>query len=165
LASKEDQNIYDVDSVPNDFTLSDPDHLNAFEINNLYNHWMTRQNLRLAPFIILNPAPHHEKAVRKSEKAKGKKKAPYVDVSSDDEEEGGNSEMDNDVDFPGRFSSSMKFGPPVGSQKEGSSSKQRFDDPVPIAGPSNVHSPEVQLKKGRGKANDGKVGILTIYDQ
>lgn len=95
LASQAGQIIYSVDSVPQNFTLSDPDHLNAFQIDSLYHHWLKRQKKKLAPFIVLNPSPNHTAVSKKSEKAKGKEKKEYVDVSTEDEgglDEDGNTE-------------------------------------------------------------------------
>jgi hypothetical protein len=89
LASKDDQSIFSVDSVPDGFILIDPDHLNAFKINSLYNHWLTRQKKGLAPFVILEASPMHEpfrKKSKKTVKAKGKGKMKYVEVNSDEAE-------------------------------------------------------------------------------
>jgi hypothetical protein len=97
LASEEGQNIFLTDSVPEGFTLSDPDHINADKINKLYNHWLSRQNEGLPPFVVLNSSPNHasdEMKSKKSEKAKGKQKAKYVDVNSDE---------DGDVDLEGEL--------------------------------------------------------------
>jgi hypothetical protein len=88
LASKEDQTIYSTECVPDNFTLSDPDHLKTFQIEELYKHWLARQRKGLEPFVILNSSPQHgsSRKSQKSAKAKGKKKMEYVEV--DDEQEG-----------------------------------------------------------------------------
>jgi hypothetical protein len=65
--------------------LGDPDHLNILQVNSLLNHWLDRQRRKLAPFIILNPSPLHQKALKISDKAKGKKKIHYEPVNTDDE--------------------------------------------------------------------------------
>jgi hypothetical protein len=100
LASKDDQTIFSLDSVPEDFTLSDPDHLNAFKIDLLYNHFLSRQRKGLPPFVVLNGGPLHGQSEKskKSEKAKGKRKAEYVDVgdSEDDGEVGDEDDVDPD---------------------------------------------------------------------
>jgi hypothetical protein len=88
LASKDDQMIFSVDSVPKDFCLSDPDHLNGYQIDSLYTHLLGRQRKGLAPFIVLKGS--HQEKPQKSAKAKGKRKAEYVDVSDAGEDhEGG----------------------------------------------------------------------------
>lgn len=74
LAAKEDQEIYDPDCVPDDFVLSDPDHLTVNQISKLYRHWEARQNRRLSPFVVFKPGPHHQAARTKSTKAKGKQR-------------------------------------------------------------------------------------------
>ena len=86
LAAKEDQNIISPESVPENFTLSDPDHLDIPQINTLYNHWLDRQRKGLPPFVVINPSPLHAHLVKKSSTVKqGKKKKTYVPVRSDDE--------------------------------------------------------------------------------
>ena len=86
LASKADQTIFSEDSVPENFILSDPDHLNGFQINDLYSHWLKRQQKKLSPFVILNASPQHKTSIRKSSKAMGKRKMEYVEVDSNDED-------------------------------------------------------------------------------
>jgi hypothetical protein len=87
LASKENQTIYSEDSVPEGFTLSDPDHLTGSQIETLYLHWRNRQQKKLSPFVILNASPQHQATVKKmSAKAKGKRKIDYVPVSSSEDE-------------------------------------------------------------------------------
>jgi hypothetical protein len=87
LASKDDQTIFSVQSVPKNFRLSDPDHLKTPKIEQLYTHWLRRQDKGLKPFVVLNASPNlggNAKKSQKSEKAKGKGKMRYVDVGSDD---------------------------------------------------------------------------------
>jgi hypothetical protein len=102
--------------------LSDPDHLNAFKINELYSHWLKRQSKGLSPFIVLNSIPQHGVAPKKSGNGKGKKKAEWVDVGTDDENEGskpsGDDEQGQNLDETevdsdeGQISPDAKFGPP-----------------------------------------------------
>ena len=127
--------------------MSDPDHLKAFEIDSLYNHWLTRQSKGLTPLIILNSIPQHGVAKKKSEKAKGKRKIDYVHVNTDDEEvqsdagaAGGNDERSGD-DEETRKSTPPKIGPPSGKPKKTGSSTQE-------AGPSGTRQP--------GNKKDGK---------
>ena len=96
LAAKDGQMIYSPDCVPKGFCLSDPDHLTGLEITNLYSHWLGHQKKKLQPFVISNAGTLHGMFVEKSEKAKGKKKMEYVDVSSKDgsEEEDGEASSD-----------------------------------------------------------------------
>ena len=86
LVAKEDQNIISPESVPENFMLSDPDHLDIPQINLLYDHWLDRQRKGLPPFVVINPSPLHAHLVKKSSTVKqGKKKKIYVPVRSDDE--------------------------------------------------------------------------------
>lgn len=87
LAAKEDQNIFSDECTPKKFQLMDPDHLTSSEIDSLYNHWAGRQRKGLQPFIILNASPQHAAFVKKSEKVKGKREIPYVEVSEDEDSE------------------------------------------------------------------------------
>lgn len=67
--------------------MSDPDHLNADKIEQLYTHWLRRQTKGLKPFVVLNASPNlggNAKKSQKSEKAKGKEKMRYEDVGSGD---------------------------------------------------------------------------------
>ena len=115
LASKDDQDIYSPDSVPEGFKLIDPDHLPSANINSLYNHWLKHQKKGLCLFIVLKAGPHHVAIEKKSEKSKGKAKMDYLDVSDDSDEEeeedkgkedkNGEEEKEVDVVPP-------KFGPP-----------------------------------------------------
>ena len=104
LAAKPDQNIFSTDSVPEGFTLSDPDHLNTFKIEALYLNWLRRQKKGLPPFVIINASPQHgvtRKKSQKSAKAKGKEKMEYVEVCSQDEsvkENGGEDGEERDDD-------------------------------------------------------------------
>lgn len=148
LASKDGQEIFSTDSVPDGFCLSDPDHLNASAINNLYAHWLKRQDEGLAPFIILNPSPLHERALKKPQKVKERKKMAYVEVDSDEQDEEQNDEKDEkeeedleETEGAGkhgdddRMPSSIKYGPPIGKPKK----KVIFSkDPTPVAGPSTL---------------------------
>ena len=77
--AEEGQTIYSTNSVPEGFVLSDPDHLKSKSINALYSHLLQRQNEGLAPFIVLNPGLHHERAVKKLDKGKGKARMEYDD--------------------------------------------------------------------------------------
>jgi hypothetical protein len=94
LASKDDQEIYSSDCAPKKFCLSDPDHYSAFKINSLYTHWLGRQDKGLQPFIILNANPRHGRFVKKSQKSKGKAKAEYIDVNSEEDEVRSEDEVD-----------------------------------------------------------------------
>jgi hypothetical protein len=86
LAAKDDQEIYDPVCVPDDFVLSDPDHLTVNQISSLYRHWEARQDRNLPPFVVLKPGPNHQAAPRKSRKGKGKERQiDYEHVSTDDE--------------------------------------------------------------------------------
>ena len=82
LVAKDGQTIYSPNCVLKGFCLSDPDHLTGLEITNLYSHWLGHQKIKLQPFVISNAGPLHRMFVEKSEKAKGKKKMEYVNVSS-----------------------------------------------------------------------------------
>jgi hypothetical protein len=126
LSKQPDQNIYATECVPEGFVLSDPDHLTSSQINSLYNHWLDRQNQGLEPFIIRNPNPSHRRKVKKVPKAKGKgkEKASWVDVKTDDEDVG--SELDDAVISP-----ATKIGPPTKKTK-------RKDYPNAIAGSSKL---------------------------
>jgi hypothetical protein len=135
LAAKDDQTIYSPECVPEGFSLSDPDHLLASNIIALYRHWLGRQKKGLAPFIVLNPSPLHGLMIKKSEKAKGKKKADYLDVSDDpvdkgddeeDEEEEEDDDEDEDEDEPP--APSLKFGPPNTKMKPVKTKKTQSED-------------------------------------
>ena len=65
LAAKEDQNIISPNLVPENFTLSDPDHLDIPQINSLYKHWLDRQRKGLPPFVVINPSPLHAHLIKK----------------------------------------------------------------------------------------------------
>jgi hypothetical protein len=159
LASQTGQTIFSIDSVPENFILSDPDHLNIFQINALYGHWHTRQNKKLQPFIVLNASPNHVVAAKTSEKAKGKQKMPYVDVSDSDGEmevngmaggdEGEDAVVDDDFqDMP----LGSKIGPPIGSWKVTPPSTHRDKHPALVAGPSKLGSGKQSLIKKDAKA-------------
>ena len=115
LASKEDQDIYSPDSVPEGFRLIDPDHLPSTNINSLYNHWLQRQKKGLCPFVVLKAGPHHV-AMEKPVKSKGKAKMEYLDASDDsdaqeEEDKGNDEEEEEDLEPP-------KFGPPSRKRKK-----------------------------------------------
>jgi hypothetical protein len=86
------------DCVPEGFSLSDPDHLQASNVIALYRHWLGRQRQGLAPFIVLNPSPLHGPIIKKSDKGKGKKPQRYEDVSDDPVDDDGEEEDGDDVD-------------------------------------------------------------------
>ena len=101
LASKDDQSIYSAESVPTGFVLGDPDHHNSFQINELYNHWLSRQN-KCLPLVVLNAGPLHQPSLKKSQKsdkAKGKGKMKYIEVdeSVEDDDEDGDEDGDDEV--------------------------------------------------------------------
>ena len=125
LASKENQTVFDPQCVPENFVLSDPDHLHGSQIISLYIHWLARQAKKLPPFIILK-SPIHQEQEDMSAKARGKRKMEYVEVNSEDEEvksmgeegdrlEGDPSDDDED-DFGEKVvSAGVKVGPPMGN--------------------------------------------------
>jgi hypothetical protein len=152
LASKDGQEIYSPDSVPQEFCLSDPDHYSAFKIDSLYKHWLERQKKGLQPFVIVNPSPRHEKKVKRSHKGKAKAKADWVDVNSEGEqdeieqeqeeekEEEEQQEPDDDdfSDVNEEQSSATKYAPPLGP-KIGPPIGRKKQFPVsPVAGPSTL---------------------------
>lgn len=168
MASKEDQTIYCEESVPKGFILSDPDHLQGIQIESLYSHWLGRQKKKLRPFIILNASPQHQFSVRKSAKAKGKKRQiDYVPVSTSGEEESSGddeSNLDEEDREEGQISPPIKVGPPnrksaknISERNEGSSKapptpkksqKMKQKAPVsparqPTPGPSKLRRPEI----------------------
>lgn len=140
LASKEDQDIYSPESVPDGFVLSDPDHLTGTQIESLYLHWLGRQQKKLSPFIMLKASPQHQTTVRMSEKAKGKRKIPYHDVVTSDEGEGSRDgsdvpagdENDEDEDDKGEeeISPGVKRGPPNRNSMKKQHSSQKVGEPV-----------------------------------
>jgi hypothetical protein len=163
IASKRGQKIFSPDSVPKGFILSDPDHLKAYKINELYNHWLTRQSKGLSPFIVLNSIPHHGVAPKKSGDGKGKKKAEWVDVGTDDDDEGSKSSGDDEknqnpfeteVDSDeGQISPDAKFGPPrTVAKKTTSSATQKNETPAKVAGPSKLPSLDNLLKSKTNEA-------------
>jgi hypothetical protein len=137
LAAKDDQVIYSRDSAPEDFTLSDPDHLPGFQIEALYRHWLNRQQRKLCPFVILNASPQHQSSVRTSAKAKGKRKADYVPVSSSEDDQNSDdddqtSDGDKDADQEEEaMTPPIRIGPP-------NRKTQRVDKEEPIAGSSKL---------------------------
>jgi hypothetical protein len=117
LAAKDDQEIFDARCVPEDFVLSDPDHLPGAQITSLYLHWVARQRRKVPAFVVLKPGPLHQAAPKKSMKAKGKRKMEYVEVDSDDEEVKSAGEKDEQEQEEQRLDQDdiaprMKFGPP-----------------------------------------------------
>ena len=131
----------------------DPEHLPTFKINSLYNHLLGRQKKRLQPFIVKNPGPLHEKCMaKKSAKAKGKMKE-WVDVSTDngeddeeeeddnkeEEEEEDNNEEEKESDDEKSGPQTLKFGPPVGIQKDPPSSEPER--------PSNLSTSKLIIQK------------------
>lgn len=180
LASQENQNIFLPECVPENLSLGDPDHLKAAEINLLYTHWIRRQKKRLPPFIILKSNPQHGVAAKVSEKAKGKRKAEWVNVHSDDDsvadEGGANSDGGSDVGDEDRggvedkdeeeeeeedATQPVKKGPPLGAKK--------IDQTlITASGSSKLPPPKARLTKkaikGTNSANTPaqkslKVGI------
>jgi len=142
--------------------LSDPDHLKSNSINALYSHLLERQNKGLVPFIVLNPGPHHDRAVKKSDKAKGKAKMKYVEVSEGDEgEEKSEEENREDSKLDSRPENSeseeeleeleepearvVRFGPPIKKKKE--KDQIQVSDDNGVAGPSTLSPPKNSNKK------------------
>lgn len=176
MASNEDQTIFSPDSVPENFVLGDPDHLNSFKISVLYNHWLTRQRKGLPPFVVLNAGPLHHPLEKKSQttvKGKGKEKKRYFESGDEeeekeDEDDKANDEVDGEDDVNPEYDavmedeggdaseresgmpgpSSRKIGPPVG--------KKRIDVPSgrdprspPVPGPSKLPPPKRPQKKAK----------------
>ena len=134
----------------------DPDHITAAKIDNLYSHFLDRQRNKLPPFIVLNPSPLHEPFMKKrSEKAKGKKKMEWEDVSTDDGEvsndggDGGEEEMDSRRLEGARRG--MKFGPPKGVPL----SSQPDQSQNQIAGPSKL-APRKQQSNEKNTDDRGR---------
>ena len=175
MAAKDDQTIYSEDCIPDGFILSDPDHLNSTQIEALYNHWIGRQKKKLSPFVILNAIPQHQRTVKKSSKAKGKRKMEYVEVGSNDEEvksedgeeqeeeeedqaEVGNDpgdweEFDEVKDEEKEVSPEPKYGPPIGMTKKYQPSTELDLRPNAAAGPSKIHPPKHTSKKTLKQTN------------
>ena len=173
LASKDDQQIYDPDCVPEGFVLEDLEHVRTGPIISLYRHLIRRQDEGLKPFIILNCGPKHSKAETKSVKGKGKAKAKYVDVTtneeSDESEDEDKEEKDEDEEEKDKeiregsesdksedkvTSPPKKIGPP----------KRKFqqlsDDDQPAAGSSTLPPVKHASKKDLQvkKTKEGKTG-------
>ena len=190
LAAKPDQKIFSPDSVPKDFTLSDPDHLNAFKIEALYHHLLDRQKKGLSPFVVLNPGPLHGafgKKAQKSGKAKGKQKILYVEVGSEDGEEDEekvdgekddtpdeeleqedvdkNEEEEEEGDDDEEIRSVVNYGPP---NRRGNPSTPPLSQ---VAGPSRLpsakHSPKKKNPKNRkaAKAEEMKDGKRSLVKE
>ena len=132
LAAKEDQTIYSPECVPEGFSLSYLDHLPGSGIISLYQHWLEHQKKRQAPFIVLNLSPLHGPMFKKSDKAKGKKKVDYMEVSKDPDE---NEDEEDDQED--------------GDGDEGDDSHRNEDEPpapIPKFGPLNTKKPIVPPK-------------------
>jgi hypothetical protein len=159
IASQDGQNIFSPDSVPKGFVLSDPDHLKAFSINELYTHWLTRQSKGLSPFIVLNSIPQHGVAPKKSEVAKGKRKVEWVNVGTDDEDEDSKSSGDDEKEVDsdeGEISPDAKFGPPRRTVKKSTSSTTQNNETS--AGSSKLPSLDKPSKpKTKKSSNRGEV--------
>lgn len=78
--------VYSPASVPEGFIMGDPDHLKAFDIDALYDHWLKRQSKGLTPFVILKSAPQHKVKTKKTAKGKGKRKMGGPDGPADDDD-------------------------------------------------------------------------------
>ena len=173
LAGKYDQTIFSRDCAPDGFLLADPDHLTGLKIDQLYNHWLRRQQKKLSPFVILNASPQHAILHRKSAKAMGKRKMDYQEVYSDDQEvqtedegeQGGeqeeeeqeeeqedeDKEVDEGADDNGEeedIPPPRKYGPPNGKAKKSQPSTQ-LDERPNAAGPSKT-PPAKRTPKKKG---------------
>lgn len=166
LAATEDQTIYSPDSVPEGFTLKDPDHTTAPNINALYTHWIARQRKGLVPLVILNAGPLHAHLVKKSAKVKGKKKMEYVEVDTEDDglqdevdrgntPDGGEGESGEELPVP-------KIGPPTGKGRN-----RRVEDRNQVAGPSEKPplKPKRKEKKKGEKATVEESGLEETAQQ
>jgi hypothetical protein len=157
LAAKEDQDIYDPVCVPDDFVLSDPDHLTVNQISTLYRHWEARQNRNLPPFVVLKPGPNHQAAPPKSRKAKGKQRQiDYQHVSTDEEEV----QQEEDVED---ISSRVNFAGPKSRRDErniaGPSKRRPLDegqnlDLQPEDAPIEKSRPTARPKSNKRKAEE-----------
>jgi hypothetical protein len=128
--------------------LSDPDHLKAFEIDVLYNHWLQRQAKGLTPLVILNSSPQHTVSKKLSEKARGKRKIGYVDVNSDDddvedkgERSGGDGEKLVD-DEAAEKSPAPKIGPPRAKRQKTSIQAAEPSKIPPLEGKKKTKGPK-----------------------
>ena len=111
--------------------MSDPDHVPGHQIEKLYRHWLDRQRKGLRPLVILNPGPLHLTSQKKISKGKGKaRNLPYVEVSTDNSEGGGDDGGSDDEQAEGgdggfdkgdrsseNLQESPKRGPPIGKRK------------------------------------------------
>jgi hypothetical protein len=158
LASKEDQTIYCEESVPKGFILSDPDHLQGTQIESLYSHWLGRQKKKLRPFIILNASPQHQFSVRKSAKAKGKKRQiDYVPVSTSGEEDSSGddeSNLDEEDREEGQISPPIKVGPPNRKSAKNISERNEGSSKAPPT-PIKIGPPNPKSTKNIGEQNEG----------
>jgi len=167
LASKDRQQIYSPLSVPDGFTLSDPDHLKTYQIETLYRHLLKRQSNGLTCFKVLKSVPHHGVARKLSEKAKGKTKMEYVQVNSDDEEvksfddEQKEDEMEKDneeEDVP----PSVKIGPPRKKRRKSPPSADIEKTPTQVAGSSKMPLPQNKSKSKKSAKTRPVVGPVSI---
>lgn len=155
LASKDDQMIYSTDCVPNDFRLSDPDHLKSCSIDALYSHWLGRQRKGLSPFIVLGAGPLHSVPEKMSKKAKGKQKVRYQSVHTSDDSgvensdgrgldtEGGGSGSETEEGPEVKKPPAPKIGPPKRKafHREPTSQEAGPSNPTPIKDRSNKKPP------------------------
>jgi hypothetical protein len=154
IASKPRQQIYSPVSVPDGFTLSDPDHLKTFQIETLYRHLLKRQSKGLTCFKILKSIPHHGVARKLSEKAKGKKKMEYVHVDSEDDEvKSSEDDQTNEEEDEGEkedeeedVSPLVKIGPPGRNGQKSIPNGHIERTPPQVAGSSKTPLPQKQSK-------------------
>ena len=164
LASKEDQKIFSPDSVPDNFILSDPNHLGVPQINSLYNHWLEKQCKGHPPFIMINASPLHAHLTSKSSKVKErKKKMEYVPLGSDDESVKGDEEDvgddDDDVqkDEAEDILKAVKRGPPT--KKRNLQQEEAENVPKTVKrGP-----PTTKRRKPNGKPQKKNANIPPAY--
>src|ERR1700679_821275 len=159
LAKKTDQNIYSTDCVPDAFVLDDPDHIKTDDINRLYNLWLQRQSDGLSPFIILHANSKHGTKAKKPKKGKGKQKASWVEVGSDDEDVRSEEEEEVEMEEP------VKIGPPSRKGKSyndagpsGSTQKVVFSQRIFYLFIADIIS-NLQVKTSNGEASNGRVPV------
>jgi hypothetical protein len=166
LAAREDQTIFSLDSVPENFSLSDPDHLTAAQINELCNHWLARQRRGLAPFVVTNASPLHAVPAKPMKNGKGKEKMKYVHVNTDDESVVEEEEDGNVRDEAEGEPQALKYGPPTGRGLKNPPSLRFAEKPIAEAGPSHRKAPKASKDVRKAKkpkqveetAEDGDVG-------
>jgi len=167
LASKPQQQIYSPLCVPDGFTLSDPDHLKTSQIDTLYRHLLKRQSKGNTCFKILKSIPHHGVARKLSEKAKGKKKAGYVEVNSDDDEvksledEQPTEEEDENrkENGEGDVTPLVKIGPPGRKGPKSSPDANIEQTPPQVAGSSKTPLPKSKNLTAKTRPASGPVSI------